>query len=74
MLRIHLSCCMCSARLIATTVARNVSDFVLAEVARLSSRQLGGLAGPLLQAALNGRFDLLRTPGQELGIREQRGA
>ena len=65
---------MCSTRLVATTVERNLSDFVPAEVARLSSRQVGGLVGSLLQAALDSRFDLLRVPGQELVIRERHGA
>jgi hypothetical protein len=49
------------------------------ELAQLTSRQLGGLAGPLLHAALDSRFDtrsleILRLLGQELQCRELRTA
>lgn len=79
MLRIHLRHGACTPRFISTAPEPGLSDPALANLAQLTSRQLGGRAGLLLQAVFDGRADgrvltLLRIPGLELDRRETRTA
>jgi hypothetical protein len=79
MLRIHPRRGARTPRFISTVPEPGSSDPALPDLAQLTSRQLDGLVGPLLQAVFDGRADgrvltLLRIPGLEFDRPETRTA
>ena len=75
MTSIHPGRGMRSTRLPPIVLGSGSSDPVLADLTRLTSRQVGGIAGPLLPAVEDGRANartlvLLRPFGHELDRRE----